>query len=468
MRLKRQLIAAVLAGSIGFIASSAHAANSVSVSRVPFPVELNGVTIDNEKTRYPLLLYRDVTYVPMTWEYGQALALIVSWSQENGLAIIKSAPKGIAVNPESSSKAEKPTHATIPMFPVSVNGKTIDNSSEPYPLLVYEDITYFPLTWKFAHDEFEWEVNWDSSGGLRIGTDQVQILHNIIYDDDRYLYLDTTTAGLLKISKDLQHDPAALNEAEAASIKELAPQASGAIILPFEADAGKNIEREGNLIRYHGIDLMDLEALKSAGHPVISKALHIGNGMDLVVVGARKDSENSEKWWTLLPEYRYFIVKDRAAKQIPGMTQSPTRIIRSSDGSVWLVSDSNFGTWRPANPYSQIALIEANGDIHGLNAEFNAFDIEITALQNNKLMIRSSNNRFSPTMVKEKDGFYSVDTSFSVKKLADHIAYSAYEDRNGNTYVVDKKNKISLTNSTRSGRWFDYVLNHLFIDLSAP
>ena len=37
--------------------------------------------------------------------------------------------------------------ATLPSFPVTLNGTVIDNSYRQYPLLVYNNITYFPMTY---------------------------------------------------------------------------------------------------------------------------------------------------------------------------------------------------------------------------------------------------------------------------------------------------------------------------------
>ncbi len=51
---------------------------------------------------------------------------------------------------------------------VRVNGKTVDNSREQYPLLLFRDVTYFPLTWRFAVEEFGWSYHFDGESGLTI------------------------------------------------------------------------------------------------------------------------------------------------------------------------------------------------------------------------------------------------------------------------------------------------------------
>jgi hypothetical protein len=56
-----------------------------------------------------------------------------------------------------------------------VNGKVISNSKEQYPLLSFRNVTYFPLTWRFAHDEFGWDYKWNTSGGLSITSHNPQL-----------------------------------------------------------------------------------------------------------------------------------------------------------------------------------------------------------------------------------------------------------------------------------------------------
>ncbi len=46
----------------------------------------------------------------------------------------------------------------------------IDNSNEEYPLLVFRDVTYSPLTWRFAVDEFGWKYSFDQNSGLVINS----------------------------------------------------------------------------------------------------------------------------------------------------------------------------------------------------------------------------------------------------------------------------------------------------------
>jgi hypothetical protein len=67
-------------------------------------------------------------------------------------------------------------NAEVPASAITINGISIDNSKEEYPLLSFRDVTYFPLTWRFAHDQFGWEYRWDDAEGLSIQSHNPQLL----------------------------------------------------------------------------------------------------------------------------------------------------------------------------------------------------------------------------------------------------------------------------------------------------
>ncbi len=73
----------------------------------------------------------------------------------------------------NSKNARKQT-ARIADGKITVNGKVIDNSKEEFPLLVFRDVTYFPLTWRFAVSEFGWDYRFNQQEGLVIDNDKVK------------------------------------------------------------------------------------------------------------------------------------------------------------------------------------------------------------------------------------------------------------------------------------------------------
>ncbi|AOY76552.1 DUF5050 domain-containing protein [Clostridium formicaceticum] len=151
------------------------AESRVRVSLPNFTVKLNGNKVDNQYREYPLLVYKDMTYFPMTWYDCRLLGLETKWSQEEGLSIFQSKVTSSYVSYKTKNKNSNSYNATIPNFKITVNGEVIDNHKEAYPLLNFKQVTYFPLTWRFAHDAFGWEYTWDKAEGLTINSNNPQV-----------------------------------------------------------------------------------------------------------------------------------------------------------------------------------------------------------------------------------------------------------------------------------------------------
>ncbi len=157
-------------------ASSALAANTVQVTLPTFDVTLNGQTTSNAYSKHPLIVYKDITYFPMTYYDCRLLGLKTTWTMEDGLGISKNDDYfyEYARDINNQKNAEK-QRATIANGKITVNGTIIDNSKEEYPLLLFRDVTYFPLTWRFAVDEFDWLYSFDHENGLMISNDAVKL-----------------------------------------------------------------------------------------------------------------------------------------------------------------------------------------------------------------------------------------------------------------------------------------------------
>ncbi|MBR5308163.1 MAG: hypothetical protein IKU43_05280 [Clostridia bacterium] len=137
----------------------------------PFPVVMNGITVDNLNLRYPFILYNNITYFPMTYHDSRFLGIGTTYTAEEGLGVFRLTENGAEYKGELGDEPN-PEELTISVaeLPITVNGKTIINSEEEYPLLFFRDITYFPMTWRFGVDEFGWDYHFDSENGLVINT----------------------------------------------------------------------------------------------------------------------------------------------------------------------------------------------------------------------------------------------------------------------------------------------------------
>ena len=107
----------------------------------------------------------------MTYTDSRALGLTSDWTEENGLVIEKTGTEPYAPSFEQGALPNEMNQtASIVEGKVTVNGKEIDNASEEYPLLLFRNITYFPLTWHFAVEEFGWDYNYTAENGLIINS----------------------------------------------------------------------------------------------------------------------------------------------------------------------------------------------------------------------------------------------------------------------------------------------------------
>ncbi|MFC5452832.1 DUF5050 domain-containing protein [Paenibacillus aestuarii] len=175
-RKKISLLSLVIGACWMMLPAGGHAAeSSVKVTLPNFQVKLNGHVVDNPYRQYPLLVYKDITYFPMTYFDSRMLGLVSTWSAENGLAIQKDQVTAAYHTYESDKKNAVSNRASIASFDITVNGHPVNNAKQEYPLLTYKDVTYFPLTWAYAHDQFGWNYTWDAAEGLTIDSDNPQL-----------------------------------------------------------------------------------------------------------------------------------------------------------------------------------------------------------------------------------------------------------------------------------------------------
>ncbi|MDR1572734.1 MAG: hypothetical protein LBS24_00290, partial [Clostridiales Family XIII bacterium] len=162
------VICAALALTLAPPFLSESAAASARVTLPAFGVTLNGVLIDNEYRRYPVIVYKNICYVPMTWTDCRFLGLTSDWNAGGGLSVQKTGGTADYM-PERTTARNNGAHAAdIPTFAVTVNGAPVRNTEEQYPLLTFRDVTYFPLTWRFGVDEFGWHYEFNATEGLII------------------------------------------------------------------------------------------------------------------------------------------------------------------------------------------------------------------------------------------------------------------------------------------------------------
>lgn len=139
--------------------------STVKVQIAPHTTEIEYIGVYNGAVEYPLLVYKNITYLPLTVGVCERLGLASGFDAEKGLYITKAqmpfnledsdAFGGSALNYYGTEY-----DAEIPEYPIYLNGIRIDSYKEEYPFLNFRGITYMPLTYKFAVEELNLFLDW--------------------------------------------------------------------------------------------------------------------------------------------------------------------------------------------------------------------------------------------------------------------------------------------------------------------
>lgn len=163
---------------------SAQVGSTVRVSLPTFKITLNGEVMDPDYSQYPVIVYKDITYFPMTYADCRFLGLETSWKGQREGLLIEATGVTAAYRPYITTvRNNRSQTAVIPAYPIQINGQKIDQKKEPYPLLSFRNITYFPMTWKFGVEAFGWDYRFDLQNGLVIKSSNPK-LNQIRLSDD--------------------------------------------------------------------------------------------------------------------------------------------------------------------------------------------------------------------------------------------------------------------------------------------
>lgn len=115
---------------------------------------LNGVKLDSTVMEHPLLFFREVVYLPLSTEMGIKTGFTTTWTEETKtLDILQIVPKtaepaGVYPHPEI-------VKVRITGEPVTLEGKPLQFGE--YPPLVYQHVTYLPMTWDMINTQMNWK-----------------------------------------------------------------------------------------------------------------------------------------------------------------------------------------------------------------------------------------------------------------------------------------------------------------------
>jgi hypothetical protein len=407
----RRLLLLALAAAVAFAlpARSAAAADaSVSVVIPAFKVSINDRDIDSTRLQYPLIVYKDISYFPLTWNWCRELGLASGYTETEGLYVANDIAESQEVLDDGGSQAAGARYtAVIPGYPVYINGRRIDNGKEPYPLLNFRNITYFPLTWRFVTDEFGWDQSWSSASGYKLSTfgrAEAPAPGTHYYQENLYLLSENyRDYAILEKSREeravsaeadqhggyndayvnrtithykLNYATDTLTEIPSAETGD-APYLSGAV---RGEDADGLFSGEGAILRFRGDALLDLsEALEAleAGS-VVDRVLatrHVVNGLTvyLTTVEFRNGSNSIPAPYTPV---RYYAWISRGGETPRRVASWPERQVLSAvypfgSGGVYLCSRIQvFGNSRLNNGRGWVCAVGADLSETALNGRW--------------------------------------------------------------------------------------------------
>lgn len=182
--MKKNILTLIFLFTLCFSTCVFAAENNVPAKIPGFTVVINEEKIDIQ-SEYPLLLYKNITYFPLTYNLGQFTGLNITWCDgyDMNVLLIEQQPqiKELEKYPQKSKNTNlyaKEADCTVALC-IGNQIIQIDNRTAEYPLLQFRDVIYFPLTWDYAHNKFGWEYNYTKENGLIINTSENINLPNL-------------------------------------------------------------------------------------------------------------------------------------------------------------------------------------------------------------------------------------------------------------------------------------------------
>lgn len=178
--MKKTILSSLLALSViftSFMPSSIQAA-MVNVKKADYPITINTKAINQAGKKYPYLIYNNVPYLPLSKEEKALLGLKSSWVAKTKKIFVNSPSQGFDLFKASEAyKAEQDNDTKIYKAYTNphrlfINGKEV-NKTLKNPAINYKSITYLPVDWENAVNNFGWYYHFDEKNGLVVSTNEV-------------------------------------------------------------------------------------------------------------------------------------------------------------------------------------------------------------------------------------------------------------------------------------------------------
>ncbi|MEF3305047.1 hypothetical protein [Paenibacillus sp. GYB003] len=471
-------VAAALPAPIGEAAGSGIAATVPDT-----PIRVNGQPVDNAHAKYPFLLYRDITYLPLTWDHTSALGIQLFWDEDGTMHIAGGYGRG-AGNFIGWSKqpfrqdlsAERRLGGTVAVskaaLPVVIENEPIDNERETYPLLEYQGIVYLPLTWHFAHELLHLPMSWDPAGGLNVVGGQQPILGSIVYDDADYLYIGSVIitepwqGGLMKVHKSLEQKPVWMTKEETQQVQDKIDRARSAD--PYRGIAAETEAREDGLY-FKGLKLLERPEMSAPGSMPAklewtAKEFKLEESKSLLAVQRRMAYEGASR---SMDTTFVFLIAGGKAAFIEELKREPYRVIPNGDGSYWIAADGRTTIRHLTIDSYPLALLDPQGNVRLMNKEWDEMRIAVLGLEqadphagDGRLYVELGGVTADGANANGLGGLYAVDADANLTKMHDPLSgtRSFYLGADKRLYSLTEPNTVTDVSEGKAAMWYDYEL----------
>ncbi len=162
-----------------FSISASAEAKTVTATIPDYQIVIDDSLVYTADSLYPFLNYKGITYLPMTYEYARAMNLTTGWLPGTAFMVAYTPIHGAELPVYETCANTKYNIAVLPTgYNMYVNGKKVENAAAEYPLLNFRGVTYFPMTWEYAVENFGWKLSFEN-GVFRINTGKVGVTYSV-------------------------------------------------------------------------------------------------------------------------------------------------------------------------------------------------------------------------------------------------------------------------------------------------
>lgn len=148
-------------------------AKSVDVNLPNFDIYVNEVKVENDYKKYPFIVYRGITYFPLTYDDAKFMEWNLKWVKKTRELHVVSTEQ---VNYQweeykqvkGKTKNKKIMKAKTPAFKIKFGEKYLPKTIGKYPVLVYNHVTYIPLVNDYKYEDSCMSFVFSKEKGLEI------------------------------------------------------------------------------------------------------------------------------------------------------------------------------------------------------------------------------------------------------------------------------------------------------------